>query len=709
MIIGLIYDMLFLIPFAIAVSSLLPIAGEEVSGPVFVAVSAAAAVVIAVIRHVKLREKVLIAGTAAIVLLAVILYHPRTERIDFLISHIWIAEAALSAVAAAIICYLAERYRVLKIAAALAGTAMLIGFAAFSVSLSKITVCAVFAYALIVFADTVQHRSVKEGGRGDGEHLVSVSPFIIVIVIASALLWTPKKPYDWGFVRSITESVMGSVAKINDRLSGKGWDSDTPFIGFSDRAGFGSSLTGIGYKVMDIKTSKAADPYLYLTGRVYDSFDGQNWDYTREYGEEERNLETAETVSALVGSDGEVSKALALTVDLTLEQDSYGTDQFLPSKCIPGTLKHKSGTEVSYYKLNVNSPEFAPLLESGHEPDKSEWSEALETLGISGGGFAYEDYEAYRDDVYEDYLPKTPISEKMKEYMDGVLEGASSDYEKLSRIEAMLKSFSYTESPGTLPETIKGSADFLDYLIFEKKEGYCSYFATAFVLLARAYDIPARYVQGYRTETDGKMHTEVMSVDAHAWPEAYIAGIGWLPFEPTPGMRGIFAAPAWKTPGESGGSPYKGPENIGDAAETEGDAGEHDAADEKPFDWKKIAVPVIFVVMFALLIFMADGILKKKRYARMDERLKALYLCRQCMILLKRRGLARGESETLSEYMIRVEDKVPPGFLDFGTLYEKILYSGMEVSADERMKLEENLELIRKSGKHMLHLRIANS
>ena len=50
--------------------------------------------------------------------------------------------------------------------------------------------------------------------------------------------------------------------------------------------------------------------------------------------------------------------------------------------------------------------------------------------------------------------------------------------------------------------------------------------------VARAAGIPARYVQGYCFFLNGGS-TQVLSDYAHAWPEAYIEGLGWVPFEPT--------------------------------------------------------------------------------------------------------------------------------------------------------------------------------
>jgi transglutaminase-like putative cysteine protease len=85
----------------------------------------------------------------------------------------------------------------------------------------------------------------------------------------------------------------------------------------------------------------------------------------------------------------------------------------------------------------------------------------------------------------------------------------------------------------------------------KSKRGYCQQFAYAMGVLARLLKIPARVVVGYTAGTyEGQGRWSVMSSDAHAWPELYIRGYGWMPFEPTPSGPGVGQATA-TTPGYS--------------------------------------------------------------------------------------------------------------------------------------------------------------
>lgn len=72
--------------------------------------------------------------------------------------------------------------------------------------------------------------------------------------------------------------------------------------------------------------------------------------------------------------------------------------------------------------------------------------------------------------------------------------------------------------------------------LFEKKQGYCQYFASAAAILLRIEGVPARYVTGFEVEEGNREagHYVVRERDAHAWIEAYVPGRGWIEADPTP-------------------------------------------------------------------------------------------------------------------------------------------------------------------------------
>ncbi len=79
----------------------------------------------------------------------------------------------------------------------------------------------------------------------------------------------------------------------------------------------------------------------------------------------------------------------------------------------------------------------------------------------------------------------------------------------------------------------------LEDFVLRDRAGYCEQFSGSFAAMARSLGIPARVVVGFspgRLASDGRF--VITGKNSHAWPEAYVNGIGWLAFEPTPG-RGI--------------------------------------------------------------------------------------------------------------------------------------------------------------------------
>ncbi len=101
---------------------------------------------------------------------------------------------------------------------------------------------------------------------------------------------------------------------------------------------------------------------------------------------------------------------------------------------------------------------------------------------------------------------------------------------KLDAIEQHLQ-HDYTYSLDFVREAGDPLLDFL----FVDKQGYCTYFASAFALLARASGIPTRFVTGYRVGEWSPVAQEyvVRDKNAHAWVEAWVDG-AWQTYDATP-------------------------------------------------------------------------------------------------------------------------------------------------------------------------------
>jgi len=115
--------------------------------------------------------------------------------------------------------------------------------------------------------------------------------------------------------------------------------------------------------------------------------------------------------------------------------------------------------------------------------------------------------------------------------------GKSTTYDKVEAVtEYLRQNYTYSE---TIPEP-PPAMDPLSWFLFGWKSGFCNYYASAEVLLLRSIGIPARMVVGYAQGKNANYGTYIVrGMDAHAWPEVYFAGIGWLEFEPTVNQQAL--------------------------------------------------------------------------------------------------------------------------------------------------------------------------
>lgn len=158
------------------------------------------------------------------------------------------------------------------------------------------------------------------------------------------------------------------------------------------------------------------------------------------------------------------------------------------------------------------------------------------------------------------YLDLPPIPTAVRKLAKKITSSAATPYAKAMAIQRWFTTgdrFTYSlDRPAG-----NGTTALADFLL-KNRTGFCEQFAAAMAVLARLNEIPARVAIGYTSGTRGSDgRWAVTTGDAHAWPELYFSGIGWLRFEPTPsGMlgQGTAAAPGYATPARHDGSDDSG-------------------------------------------------------------------------------------------------------------------------------------------------------
>lgn len=157
--------------------------------------------------------------------------------------------------------------------------------------------------------------------------------------------------------------------------------------------------------------------------------------------------------------------------------------------------------------------------------------------------------------------------------------GATGNYAKAMAIQGYLRSsrFSYSlQAPVQGGYDGNGLSVLADFL--QQKSGYCVHFASAMAVMARLEGIPSRIAVGYApghatgatvavAGQEPLPEYQVDARDAHAWPELYFEGVGWIAFEPTP-SRGVVPPYASEPVAPGGPSTSLHDENLAPGSST---------------------------------------------------------------------------------------------------------------------------------------------
>ena len=157
------------------------------------------------------------------------------------------------------------------------------------------------------------------------------------------------------------------------------------------------------------------------------------------------------------------------------------------------------------------------------------------------------DYRNYPN--LQPYLETGSLDREVRERADVVVEAKDADtpFEKALAIQDYLRSEEFRYNLNV--PALSAGGNQLQRFLTEVREGYCEQFAIAMAMMARQVGVPSRVAVGFTSgEVVDNNFLQVTTHDAHAWPELWFPGTGWVPFEPTPRADGTVAVPSYTTP-----------------------------------------------------------------------------------------------------------------------------------------------------------------
>jgi transglutaminase-like putative cysteine protease len=170
-----------------------------------------------------------------------------------------------------------------------------------------------------------------------------------------------------------------------------------------------------------------------------------------------------------------------------------------------------------------------------------EWSYEVRTYRFDEATVATLAADSQTAPIASRPIPNLPHSAEIQALAESITADVGGDYAKLLALEGYFHSPEFTYS---VDIDYAGTADPL-WEFLEDKSGFCVHYATAMTIMARTLGFAARVAVGFAPGrlVDNLGTREVRGSDAHAWPEIYFERVGWVPFEPTPGIAGGLSDP----------------------------------------------------------------------------------------------------------------------------------------------------------------------
>ncbi|MDK1360142.1 DUF3488 and transglutaminase-like domain-containing protein [Arthrobacter sp. zg-Y1219] len=297
--------------------------------------------------------------------------------------------------------------------------------------------------------------------------------------------------------------------------------------------------------------TNSAQP-VYLRSTTLEDFSGQRW------APDLRSETRLAGLQDMVPAEADEPAAGSTTVTTRVRSETYASPWLL-TPYAPLQVNGASG------RFSWDPKTMTVIAEGNRKASRLDYMVQSASLNISPDDL--EALEPAAENAVDPIFTAIPedLPASIREAALTATAGAEGPYEQAVAIQAYLRGTDFTYS---LEAPVEGGydgngMDILDRFL-EEKSGYCIHYAAAMAVMARDMGIPSRMALGFapgrstgETVTDARgeelREFEVDARDAHAWPELYFEGTGWVRFEPTPSRGSVpaYSVQPRTAPGES--------------------------------------------------------------------------------------------------------------------------------------------------------------
>lgn len=397
----------------------------------------------------------------------------------------------------------------------------------------RIWALALYIFFSLVLSGRMYYLENKRGWKqkkiffySDAEWEFSQS---ILITAALAVMIAWSLPSIFSSIKPAANAWRELIQPVTDRMSNGLMALESPYGSPTTRDFYGSDLklgndtptskTPIFY--VQVAATEADVLRYYWRGRIYDKYENGQWTSTN---------------SSTQDFNSQNDEIRPLSIRKHTEVDFKFTMNFPHQELIyapAATIWVNHNGKMTVDTADGNRQDMLAMLADPSLTDGDTYEVRAMIAGptvqdLRGAGASYPDW------VSTEYL-RVPenIKPQLQQLAEQITAPFNNPYDKAQAITSYLRREIIYQT--SITETVPTGTDPLLWVLFDYKKGFCMYSASAEVLLLRTLGIPARMAVGFSEGTYDLQRDRytVSPLNAHAWPEVYFPGIGWIEFEPT--------------------------------------------------------------------------------------------------------------------------------------------------------------------------------